>query len=183
LTAPRRASPRDPEGRRRLLSTAAAEIIAEDGLAQATHRAIADRAGVPLGSATYYFSTLHELHAAGLEEATAATRALLQSWRDELTNAPDKAPVLIRLVERYLKNRPRALVEYELYLAAARTPDLRPLAGIWIDEVREILGTSLDPEIGRAVVALLDGLMLQALVLDIPFDAGAFEAAFRRLTE
>ena len=67
---------RDPERRRREIIDAAVEVIADVGTGRATHRAIAERAGVPLGSTTYYFPTLDDLVAAALERvAESSTRA------------------------------------------------------------------------------------------------------------
>ena len=58
-------TPRDPEGRKRAIVQAAAELIMELGISNITHRKIAERAGVPLGSTTQYFATLDDLrHAA-----------------------------------------------------------------------------------------------------------------------
>ena len=52
---------RDPEGRRRAIIDAAAELIVDSGASSLTHRAVAARAGVSLGSTTQYFSSLDEL--------------------------------------------------------------------------------------------------------------------------
>ena len=52
---------RDPEARRREIVTAAAELIVEIGVDALTHRKVAARAGVPLGSTTQYFATLDDL--------------------------------------------------------------------------------------------------------------------------
>ena len=63
---------RDPEGRRRAIIEAAAELIVEGGAASLTHRAFAARAGVSLGSTTQYFGSLDELRHHGgptLEDA------------------------------------------------------------------------------------------------------------------
>ena len=51
----------DP-GRRDRLIDVAIDVIADRGVAGATHRAVAEAADVPLGSTTYYFSTLDDLH-------------------------------------------------------------------------------------------------------------------------
>ena len=75
----------DPEGRRRQIVRAAAELIPEVGLAKLTHRLVAQRAGVSLGSTTRYFANLDELRKSGLtemsellEEDLASTRARLE---------------------------------------------------------------------------------------------------------
>ena len=67
MPKPKRAK-RDPEGRRRAIIEAAAEIIASEGTRKLTHRRVAQQAGVPLGSTTQYFSSIDELRRAALAE-------------------------------------------------------------------------------------------------------------------
>ncbi|MFD6726091.1 TetR family transcriptional regulator, partial [Streptomyces sp. NPDC060131] len=43
----------DPQRRERILA-ATLDLIAEEGIARVSHRRIAQRAGVPLGSMTYH---------------------------------------------------------------------------------------------------------------------------------
>lgn len=171
---------RDPEGRRRAIVGAAVELVAESGVGNVTHRQIAARAGVPLGSTTYYFPTLDDLLVAALEEAAELCWAELQAWRHELSNGADPAETLARLARRYLEDRSRAVLEYELYLAAARTPQLRPVARVWIDGLRELLAPVAGAA-GPAVVALVDGVMLQALVTGEPLDGAGLRAGIARL--
>ena len=47
--------------RRQALLRAAVDVIAEKGYAGVTHRAVADQAGVPVASTSYFFSSIHEL--------------------------------------------------------------------------------------------------------------------------
>lgn len=50
----------DPKRRERIIA-ATLDLIAEEGLARVSHRKIAARAGVPLGSMTYHFDGIDEL--------------------------------------------------------------------------------------------------------------------------
>ena len=52
-----------PKGERRryALVSAAAELLCEGGFDAVRHRAVAQRAGLPLASTTYYFSSLDDL--------------------------------------------------------------------------------------------------------------------------
>ncbi|GAA2332841.1 TetR family transcriptional regulator [Streptomyces cuspidosporus] len=50
----------DPQRRERIL-TAALDLIADEGIARVSHRRIAARAGVPLGSMTHHFSGMDDL--------------------------------------------------------------------------------------------------------------------------
>ena len=173
---------RDPEARRQALADAALEIIAEVGLGRATHRAVAARAGLPLGATTYYFPSLDALLAAGLGQATEALWADLHTWAARLRDSPDLPATLVTLVGEYLTDRRRARIEYELYVTAARDASLRPLAVGWLDGMRDLLTPHLGRPAAHAVSALLDGAMMQALVADAPLDAPALTDAIRRLT-
>lgn len=157
-----------------MLATVAA--IAELGVGQVTHRRIAARAGVPLGSTTYYFPTLDDLVATALREATEQARAQLESWAEELTVSRDLPGTLVELAGRYLDDRGQALLEYEVYLAAARAPELRPVAQLWIDGMRGICARFVGAERAPALAALVDGALLQALVTGAPLDAGGLRA-------
>lgn len=171
---------RDPEGRRRHIVDAAVRVIAEVGVADTTHRRIAAAAGVPLGSTTYYFPTLDDLVREALARVADEFEQELDRWRSALQATEDPAGTLVALVQQYLVDRPRALLEYELYLAAARTRELRPLARLWSDGLAAVLAP-LAGEQAVGLVAVLDGFMLRALVLDEPVDASSLETALRGL--
>ena len=159
---------------------AACEVIAEVGVGNVTHRLVATRAGVPLGATTYYFSSLDDLVTAALEHVSAQTMALLREWMDRARDTDDLAAVLTALTGEYLADRGRARVEYELYVAAARTPVLRPWARAWVDGLTDFLSAQVPREAATAAVALLDGVMLQAVTLDVPLDHGWLHRALDR---
>jgi TetR/AcrR family transcriptional regulator, regulator of biofilm formation and stress response len=161
---------------------AAIQAIAEVGVGDVTHRLIAARAGVPLGSTTYYFPTLDDLVSAALREATESARAQLAMWVDELTASEDPAVTLVDLARRYLADRAQALLEYEVCLAATRTPQLRPVARLWIDGVREVCTRFTGgQERAFALAALVDGALLQALVTGEDLDADALRVGVEAL--
>ena len=146
-----------------------------------THRRIATLAGVPLGSTTYYFPTLDDLIATALREATEYARAGLEAWAEELLASRDLTATFVDLARRTLDDRPQALLEYEVCLAAARTPELRPAAQLWIDGLRGICARFAGPERGFALAALLDGYLLQALVADGTLETDGLRAGIAAL--
>jgi TetR/AcrR family transcriptional regulator, regulator of biofilm formation and stress response len=172
---------RDPEARRQRIITAAVRVIAEVGVGNVTHRRIATVAGVPLGSTTYYFPTLDDLVAAALREAVEYSRAGLETWAEELIVSRDLPATFVDLAHRYLADRGQALLEYEVCLAAARSPELRPAAQLWIDGLRGICARFAGPERGFPLAAMLDGYLLQALVTDQPLDAEGLRAGVAAL--
>jgi DNA-binding transcriptional regulator YbjK len=173
---------RDPQARRDALAAAVIETIAEVGIGRTTHRAVAAKAGLPLGATTYYFPTLDALIAAGLHRAHEETDADLSAWGERLSDADDLGDTLADLAAGYLADRRRARIEYELCVAAARDEALRPLAHAWLDGLQALLAPLVGPQAARAVSAYLDGVTLQALVTGDHLDTPAVAAVIRRLT-
>jgi DNA-binding transcriptional regulator YbjK len=157
------------------------EVIAEVGIGRTTHRAVATRAGLPLGATTYYFPTLDDLIAAGLRKATEDLKADLERRAPTLRDAADLASALTAVALGYLEDRGQTQLEYELFVAAARDPALRPLAEIWLSGMTDLLEPRVGRPTARMLVALLDGAMLHALVSATPLDATALTAALRAL--
>jgi DNA-binding transcriptional regulator YbjK len=177
--APTDRRPRDPAARRAALAAAAIEVIAEVGIGRTTHRAVAARAGLPLGATTYYFPTLDDLIAAGLRQATEDLRADLDQRAPALREAHDLPAALTDLALSWLDDRGQAQIEYELFVAAARDPALRPLAEAWLTGMTDLLEPHVGRSTARMLVALLDGAMLHALVTATALDPEPLTAAFR----
>ncbi|NKX49293.1 TetR family transcriptional regulator [Arthrobacter deserti] len=171
--------PRDPEGRRKAITDAALEIIAEVGVANTSHRAVAARAGVPLGSTTYYFRTLEDLTTAALNSFSESLRAEAARWAALVDGSADIALTMAVLAEEYLSNRRRAVTEYELCLAAARDPNLRALAQAWPDGLQAPLAPRIGAANAAAVAMLIDGAMIQSLSTGRALDRGGLEQAVR----
>jgi len=182
LTRPPRRPPRprDPEGRREAIVDAAIEVIAEHGIGSASHRLIAERADVPLGSTTYYFPTRGDLVAAALERSAEQAAREVERWAEALARDPSAA-TLSGLASSYLDDRPRAVVEYELYVAAARAAGLRGVAQRWIGAFERQLEPIVGTVRARAIAMVIDGAMVQAVALDRELDAEALEAALQLL--
>ncbi|MFF9426564.1 TetR/AcrR family transcriptional regulator [Streptomyces sp. NPDC014746] len=167
MARPRRHDP----GRRERIVDAALTVVGRAGIAGLSHRTVAAEADVPLGSTTYHFASLDELLVAALRKADEGFGRLL---REHLAlTAPDTglAAALARLLgERLGGERARVELEYELYLAALRRPALRPVAAEWTESVVAALAHRTDPVSARAIVAVMDGLCLQALLTDGAYD-------------
>jgi DNA-binding transcriptional regulator YbjK len=172
---------RDPEARKRALADAVIEVVAEVGIGRTTHRAVAARAGLPLGATTYYFPTLDDLIAAGLAQATAAMTADLGAWEERLQAAPDFADELVTLTAEYLVDRRRVQIEYELYVAAARDVELRSFALAWLDGLNDLLVPRVGAVAAQNISALLDGAMIQSVVTGTAINKPLLAAAVKQL--
>jgi len=122
--------------RRALIADAAISTLARDGMRGLTHRAVDRTAGLPEGSASYYFRTRQALLQATVERlAELTTTDMLASAAlvDSAAVPPPPAPELTDfgalaavLVESWLTSgRERQLARYELSLEATRQPELR----------------------------------------------------------
>src|SRR3954451_12110706 len=108
--------------RRDALLAAAVQVVGERGVGGTTHRAVTERAGVPLATASYYFSSIDELIAQALT-AFVTQRAEEVALRDENVSTAE-------IVEWYAEqvmglDKAKRLAFYEVLLNAARTPDLQ----------------------------------------------------------
>ncbi|MFB7724580.1 TetR/AcrR family transcriptional regulator [Nocardia sp. NPDC056100] len=164
--------------RRALLLDAAIDVIAEGGVKAATHRAIAARAGVPLSSTSYFFTSIDELIAAAMD--VAATR-LIGNIR-QLALEPTSRESAPQVIDRYLDlligdaaqtgaTGAEKLSQLTLYLQCRHDPALRPIAQRLIttyEEVTESLLESLGvPDAhfrARVIMAFIDGAALQNAV-------------------
>jgi DNA-binding transcriptional regulator YbjK len=152
------------EQRRSELLRATLAVIERDGVAGVSHRAVAAAADVSVASITYHFATLDELLVTALGWAADDLAAELDGRGSELGAHP--ADELARLIEHsVVRRRGRTLALYELYLYAARRPDLRRTAGAWLEPLTEIARAfTADQQKARLLVAALDGLLMQALI-------------------
>jgi DNA-binding transcriptional regulator YbjK len=188
VTAPSRASTATtPKGerRRRALVAAAAGLLAEGGFDAVRHRAVAERAGLPLASTTYYFASLDELVAGAVEYRA---RIELDQCRDTLDRA-DPACGVEELVELLLDallgpasrtDAEAVLLRYERFVAAGRRPWLGPLMRSLRAELDTLLsdamarfGRRVDADELARLVAVVDGAVISALIESHPDPRGA----------
>jgi len=181
LTAPSRRLPRDPAGRRQSIIEAATRVIVEAGLAGLTHRRVAEVAGVPVGSTTYYFKDLDELREAALADAAHASIEGLDQWAHALAATNDLPGTLARLTAEYLADQDRYRAVNELYTAAGHRPELRHLAQLWSDGLIAILEPRTGRGAAQAAAVFIDGALLHALITGEPLSTAALGQALAKL--
>ncbi|MGP4113830.1 TetR/AcrR family transcriptional regulator [Streptomyces sp. 4N509B] len=174
----------DPDRRQRIID-AAVRLIAREGLAALSHRAVAAEADVPLGSTTYHFADRDELLLAALSQVNDAWLARFEDWLAGVDPAAPLAAEIARLTRESLTtHRASTEIEYELYVAGLRHPAVRPLAAACLDAMAAaLLRHRLVPDeaTARAVLALADGLTIQLLLTGRPSDPAQVTDAFARL--
>jgi DNA-binding transcriptional regulator YbjK len=183
------------ERRRQTLVEAAAQLMAEGGFDAIRHRAVAERAGLPLASTTYYFDSLDELITAAAE---------YQGWselgrgRKQLEDVEEENPGFDTLVELVLDqllgvepesgDAEAVLSRYERLVATGRRPYLKPVMRAMAVELQSLMsdifarcGMPLPQERIEQVIALVDGAVVNAL-LEIHSDPRATARRMLRAT-
>ena len=169
-----------PKGERRryALVSAAAELLREGGFEAVRHRAVARRAGLPLASNTYYFSSLDDLiasavaHIGRLEVAQRRAQVATLSRRRRSAHKP--ADLLVELLvgcESEPRLAEQLISRYERHIACARLPGLREIQRRTmrqrVDAVADVIersGRSVRPELVSALICTIDGAVVSALV-------------------
>jgi DNA-binding transcriptional regulator YbjK len=182
-------------GRREQILDATLRVIGREGREAVTHRAVAEEAGVPLGSTTYYFDSRDDLLGQALEHVAAQEVERYGRLGEELRSVKSGRELADRLISELVaaaEDRVAYIAEYELWLEAGRRPDLREAAQDWCNAEQhavagalEKLGSS-DPRADASlVVAAIDGLGERVLAReDDPAKAAKeFRPELRRLIE
>jgi DNA-binding transcriptional regulator YbjK len=164
------------ERRRFALVCAAADLLCEGGFEAVRHRAVAERAGLPLASTTYYFSSLEELIESAVEYLGVAEATDLRTRVEALPRrrrgADAAADVLVDLLAAD-PTREQLISRYERYIACARHPGLRAveqrLQDQRVDAVSEAMarsGRRARPDMMTALLYAVDGAVVSALIGD-----------------
>jgi TetR/AcrR family transcriptional regulator, regulator of biofilm formation and stress response len=182
-------------GRREQILEATLRIIGRAGRQAVTHRAVAEEAGVPLGSTTYYFESRDDLLRQALEYVAASEVTRYGELYEELRSVGTPRELADKLIDGLVsaaEDRIAYIAEYELWLEAGRRPELREAAQNWCDAEQrsvagamEALGSSNPATDASLVVAAIDGLGERVLAReDDPARAAEeFRPELRRLIE
>lgn len=169
-----KAHPGRGEAKRRKILDAAVRVIGAGGLASLTHRAVAEAAGVPLGSMTYYFRDRDELIDQTMAYAVAIERRRMTGILKSASVQPtvDKSVELLTVIflDKTIADPLYDLALFEMFLEATRNPGLRERTIVWSGLIADIVDQVLpptDPSLPRRVAvqivaALIDGLMLES---------------------
>lgn len=155
-----RRRPNDP-GRRDRIITAALLTIARLGVSDTNHRSIAEEAGVPLGSLTYYFSGLDEILAEAFNEFAKSVSAQLF---EVLSNARDREEAKIAVVnflaDETGHKEQEMVLSFELYAYASRRAFLKDIMLKWLEASRRALELHFTPAEARSIDAMIEGVTI-----------------------
>ncbi len=165
------------ERRRQELVTAAAALLRSGGFDAVRHRAVAERAGLPLASTTYYFGSLDDLVAAAVEQTGLDELAEGEAQLAGLAEQVDTATAAELVLDLLLGPESRdggleaVLLRYERLVGAGRRPYLTALMrgmrvtlDAQLDAILERSGRALEATELRDLVSLVDGAVISALI-------------------
>jgi DNA-binding transcriptional regulator YbjK len=180
------------ERRRQALVEAAAELLVEGGFDAIRHRAVAERAGLPLASTTYYFESLDELVAAAVEHNGRGELERGKRCLEAMAPRERGPDALVDLVLEMLLGPPSdrdaesVLGRYERLVATGRRPYLRPLMRSLGGELRGLLkeilvrsGADVDDRRVEQLISLVDGTVVNALIEINPDPRGSARRMLR----
>lgn len=172
---------RDPENRRREIIDAASQLIVENGVSNLTHRAIAARAGVPLGSTTQHFTSIDEIREAALQllaDEIDESLARMNVFIDQVAQHPD--PLINEFCE--FLDDPRGLnADIALMTTATTDPSLRGLALRWSSRLIEMLARTLGNDRATAIAVYFDGVTMHAGLHEHPLDRATIKRTVQAL--
>lgn len=170
------------EDRRSSIIAAALDTIVERGVHGTSHRVVAERAAVPLGSMTYYFDGVTEL----LEEAfSLLQRRIADEHRDVLGRARSRDDAVDAIVELISGDRGptpeqmRGLAE--MYAFANRNAHVAALSRDWLCVTADTLAPHFSRDTAAALDALMEGWNLHRAFVGAPPERAIVERAVRGL--
>lgn len=180
MTSPGRT--RDPEQRIHDIGLAAAELIAEAGVGALTHRAVAARAGVAVGTTTRYFATIDDLRKHALEYLAASVEADLDEIRRDLAGAPDPIAYLATATAEGFEDRGAVLAECSLAYAGLFEEDLRELSLRWFTGLTDILTPYFGKARSEVLAMCLDGAGINTALTGVAPTTARLEAVIRAIS-
>ncbi|MDG2049844.1 MAG: TetR family transcriptional regulator [Myxococcota bacterium] len=151
-------------------------LVAESGVDAVTHRRVAQRAGVSLGSTTHHFSGRQDLLRESFRHylifGNRMISALAETVGQRSPHAIDRVrEILVALVEREFTDPQLVRAEYELLLYATRDPELSQMVTAWEANLVGTLaaalrktGASRPTEFAHTLVNFVRGFEMERLV-------------------
>lgn len=156
---------RDPAARRQAIIDAAAAITVEQGAAALTHRAVAKRAGVALGSTTQYFTSIDDLREHAVQQLADEIDRDLAEIAHALAADWDIVEHGTAIFAQFLNDEQSTRASAAMMAAALSDPHLRELSFRWTDRLTALLTDHIGAERAQALVHYIDGVTMHAALL------------------
>lgn len=154
-------SKRDPQGRRRAIAQAAAELLLFEGPKSVTHRSVAKKAQVPLGSTTQYFSSINELKRAGYDVISRGVERGYDELIAQSEKAKNDSEALAVCIYDYVTNIEEVRADMVLSAATIKDEELRALLERNNERYEASLKQYMSDNQAKMISVFTNGLMLE----------------------
>ena len=154
-------STRDPQGRRRAIAQAAAELLLFEGPKSVNHRSVAKKAQVPLGSTTQYFSSMNELKRAGYDVISRGVERGYDELIAQSEKAKNDSKALAACIYDYVTNIEEVRADMVLSAAAIKDEELRALLERNNERYEASLKQYMSDNQSKMISVFTNGLMLE----------------------
>ena len=166
--------------RREAILDATLRVIGTGGVDSVTHRRVAAEAGVPLGSIAYYFESRDALIPEAFRHHMSEVRRTVRFAEQRVTPRTLETLVdaMVDLSKHYLAQPSLQRAEFEMYVYAARNPEIAEEMERWQAELAALLAPELESvgfdrpvEAARCLQGVVRGFELEWLIRpDVSFD-------------
>jgi DNA-binding transcriptional regulator YbjK len=175
-SAPRRARRHDPNRKERIVESALT-VLARDGVAGITHRAIGEAADIPLGSITYHFATLDDIVQLAFQTHVDRLATRFEERLASCEPGDDLIECIVSAVTDDLAAHPDELaITYELYGDAVRRADHKRITQAWMERAEDALAQHFDRATARLLDVVIEGLMVHMSIAQQPISRDAVRA-------
>lgn len=174
-----RHTPNDPERRERLV-VATMDLLYESGVPAVSARAVARRAGVPVGSVSYHFDSVKALLVEASSRVAQERLSGLEAWARTVTSETVVRRLAEMIHHQLTDGRELTVIAYELYILGLRDEDFRQISHMVIEGLRATLALFCTPTEATRLAAAADGIQLASLVETEPPSVEDLVDALRR---
>lgn len=161
---------RDPAARTQEILTAASAILTEEGSTELTHRAVAQRADLALGTVTRYFPAIDSLRGKALVRLSDGIDAELDELEPILLRIDTHPNLVAHAIHGYLSDQDQVRADLALTVAGAYEPELRHLSLRWTNRLTEILARRIGRRRALSLTMFFDGVAINSALHDYPVD-------------
>lgn len=146
--------------RRQQVTEAAIQVIADNGVAGATVRKIAEVAGVSTGSVTYYFDDKEDIYYAAFVEFIDRSVDTFGGFYEGVTSPEKARTATVRMLAQSAADHSGVVLATELYAVSLRRPRYHLIVDQWAKRCRLVLQRYFDEDTAVIIDALYEGMLL-----------------------
>ncbi|WP_017614820.1 TetR/AcrR family transcriptional regulator [Nocardiopsis salina] len=146
-----------------------------------THRRIAGRAQVPLGSLTYYFSGLEDILEAAFSWYVETMAGTYQELLQAAGTAEETVEALVQFIHRAARDPERMRVLFELYSYAQYNEAASEIVRGWMTTTERHLLDRFPPGAATAIDAFVEGLLVRQAMQNDEIPEAVVRSSLRAL--